>query len=300
MSKKIVSAICAVFAAIILCGIAALGAHFIERNNDFEWPYEVKIGMRSEITWDINEELPVCLPVYKIEKSADTSRIWKNIIAFCGFEDDILFTYNVSFSNEDWQIRVDEDGRIVCLYNAEIINTEYVSTVSVDYPEPEELAWSFLEGLGVRTENYCISCYSFEPEQKTRILDFSYKLGEYKSGELPAIISIGFVDDMMTELQIRFEDIAECGSVSAISTKEIKKQLRDMSFYTTSRELAKMNSLKKLNISGIDIAYVRENNMLVPYLSLHGECSGPVSGDVTSSRIKAYDGATIRDTAHEK
>lgn len=289
MSKKIVFVISTIVTVIILCGIAMLGAFFYERNDVYEWPYEVNVGMRTEVTWDIDDEIPNQLPVYTVEKAADTSYIWRNIIAFCGFKDDIMFTYDASFSTEDWQISVDEDGEIRCWYNDRKFNTNMIS--HIDYPELEELAWSFLERLGVRIENYYISGYPIDPEGIYRILDFSYKLGEYEAEEWPVIISISYVGDMITDLTIRCEDLTEYSSVSVISMDEIKEQFKDMSFYTTSPDLAKMNILKNLNISDIDITYVRENNMLVPYLSLVGEmhCE-PISGDVTSSQIKAYDG----------
>lgn len=289
MSKKIVFIISAIITVIILCGIAMLGAYYYEQDDVYEWPYEVNVGMRTEVTWNIDDEIPDQFPVYTVEKAADTSYIWRNIIAFCGFKDDIMFTYDASFSTEDWQISIDEDGEIRCWYNDRKFNTDTIS--HIDYPELEERAWSFLERLGVRTENYYISGYPIDPEGKYRILDFSYKLGEYEAEEWPVIISISYVGDMITDLTIRCEDITEYGSVSAISIDEIKEQFKDMSFYTSSPDLAKMDILKNLTISDIDITYVRENNMLVPYLSLIGEMYyEPISGDVTSSQIKAYEG----------
>jgi len=289
MNKKTKAVIGAIVAMIIVSGAALTGIYLYKNSNNYECPYEVNVGLRTDVTWDIDDKIPNQFPIYAVEKAADTIKIWRNIVAFCGFKEDIMFTCDVSFSNEEWQISIDENGEIICWYNDRKFNTDTIS--HVDYPELEERAWSFLERLGVRTENYYISGYPIDPEGKYRNLDFSYKLGEYEAEEWPVIISISYVGDMITDLTIRCEDITEYGSVSVISIDEIKEQFKDMSFYTSSPDLAKMNILKNLNISDIDITYVRENNMLVPYLSLLGEMYyEPISGDVTSSQIKAYDG----------
>ena len=294
MNKKKVILISTIVTVIILCGVMMIGVYFYKKNDIEEWPYEVNVNFCTDVTWDITETIPYQLPIYTVEKATNTPYIWKNILAFCGFEDNIVLTYPASFSSGEWQISVDEDGEIRCWLNDRKFNKDAIS--HLDYPELEERAWRFLENLGVKTENYHISGYPYDPEGIYRILDFSYNLGDYEAIKWPETISISYVGEDITDLTIRCEDVKEYSSVSTISMDEVKKQFKKMSFYTLSLNPEKKYTPKNLTINDIFITYVREDNMLFPYLKLIGEITDePISCGVTSSQIKAYDGPIFID-----
>lgn len=249
------------------CCLAVLSIVIYHKHHDDNWTGKINVGLFNDVTWDINEEMPSRLPVYSVEKGSDLDYVWSNILRYCDISDDIIYQDNINFSSDKWRIRV-LDNEIICWKNNRDFDSNLVPKLSFD--ELEERAFDFLEDLGIDSDKFYFAMWGVNSEDDSRIMSFSYDLGEYKTDEYPNVISITFLGENIIDFNIKYEDVSEYGWVSPMVMSQVKNRVKDIEYFSDNEELVEKFIVKDLSVTGFSISYAQDEDKLIPFIRLNG------------------------------